>query len=527
MKNIFTNIFYFFIVLFIASNTSAHSGGTDDNGCHTDSSTGNYHCDHSSTPVSTPTPEPVPVYNCPAEKQCTQMTSCEEAKFHFSNCGNSKLDRDNDGIPCESICGISGTPETENPESSEPNPDTGFKNAIYSGRLRLNDNVCLDVAGPDLHKIGGHVQTWECNDAPNQQWYLDKNNRLINTGGLCLDVAGDDLNVPGGHVQIWECNDAPNQQWHVDENNRLANAGGLCLDVVGDDLNKNGTHVQIWHCNDAPNQQWSWDTRYLQLLSGDGMCLDISGPDLHTIGGHVQIWGCNDAHNQKWKFSNNRLLSAGGLCLDVAGPDLHTLGGHIQIWDCNDTPNQKWYLDDNYRLINGGGLCLNVAGDDLNVQGGHVQIMKCNDALNQIWYPLINTQMSANLSVSNDNCSGLSGAEYNLCQTERMRGNWKLTYQTPYNVIKYYYLVGAIQDHDIPDAYMLVGTNFYGSSEVTYDPNAQLFILVDLTPDNHIKRVFSFSLDNENSLVTGCHFQSIEDMEAGNCHPMQGVRLDS
>ncbi|WP_312958819.1 thermonuclease family protein [Stutzerimonas nitrititolerans] len=43
-------------------------------------------------------------YSCSPRKTCGQMTSCEEARFHLKQCGNRRLDRDNDGIPCESIC---------------------------------------------------------------------------------------------------------------------------------------------------------------------------------------------------------------------------------------------------------------------------------------------------------------------------------------------------------------------------------------------------------------------------------------
>lgn len=39
------------------------------------------------------------------KRTCSQMTSCEEAKFHLTQCGVKSLDRDNDGIPCESLCG--------------------------------------------------------------------------------------------------------------------------------------------------------------------------------------------------------------------------------------------------------------------------------------------------------------------------------------------------------------------------------------------------------------------------------------
>nr|WP_232487260.1 excalibur calcium-binding domain-containing protein [Azotobacter chroococcum] len=32
------------------------------------------------------------------------MASCAEAEFHLSECGNGRLDRNNDGVPCESLC---------------------------------------------------------------------------------------------------------------------------------------------------------------------------------------------------------------------------------------------------------------------------------------------------------------------------------------------------------------------------------------------------------------------------------------
>lgn len=42
-------------------------------------------------------------YSC-QKKTCSAMSSCEEAKYQLFSCGNSSLDRDKDGIPCESIC---------------------------------------------------------------------------------------------------------------------------------------------------------------------------------------------------------------------------------------------------------------------------------------------------------------------------------------------------------------------------------------------------------------------------------------
>lgn len=40
-------------------------------------------------------------YRCDGRKHCSQMKSCDEAKFFLKNCPNTKMDGDNDGIPCE------------------------------------------------------------------------------------------------------------------------------------------------------------------------------------------------------------------------------------------------------------------------------------------------------------------------------------------------------------------------------------------------------------------------------------------
>lgn len=43
-------------------------------------------------------------FACGGKSVCGDMSSCAEARFYLSECGLSKLDRDHDGIPCESIC---------------------------------------------------------------------------------------------------------------------------------------------------------------------------------------------------------------------------------------------------------------------------------------------------------------------------------------------------------------------------------------------------------------------------------------
>ena len=41
------------------------------------------------------------IYHCNGRKYCSQMRSCEEAKYFLNHCPNTKMDGDGDGIPCE------------------------------------------------------------------------------------------------------------------------------------------------------------------------------------------------------------------------------------------------------------------------------------------------------------------------------------------------------------------------------------------------------------------------------------------
>ena len=43
-------------------------------------------------------------FTCGQKQYCSQMTSCEEAKFYLDVCGLIRLDGDGDGVPCEKLC---------------------------------------------------------------------------------------------------------------------------------------------------------------------------------------------------------------------------------------------------------------------------------------------------------------------------------------------------------------------------------------------------------------------------------------
>lgn len=43
-------------------------------------------------------------FQCGGKSRCGDMSSCAEAQFYLTQCGLNRLDRDHDGIPCESLC---------------------------------------------------------------------------------------------------------------------------------------------------------------------------------------------------------------------------------------------------------------------------------------------------------------------------------------------------------------------------------------------------------------------------------------
>ena len=52
----------------------------------------------------TPAPEqsaPEGRFKCDGRTYCSQMTSCAEATYFLQNCPGTKMDGNNDGVPCE------------------------------------------------------------------------------------------------------------------------------------------------------------------------------------------------------------------------------------------------------------------------------------------------------------------------------------------------------------------------------------------------------------------------------------------
>ena len=58
----------------------------------------------SATPPAAPVAANPSGWTCGTKSTCGQMASCDEAKFHLTQCGLKSLDRDGDGVPCASLC---------------------------------------------------------------------------------------------------------------------------------------------------------------------------------------------------------------------------------------------------------------------------------------------------------------------------------------------------------------------------------------------------------------------------------------
>lgn len=92
----------FLLSAIITQAAYAHGGRTNAAGCHNNRKTGEYHCHGGS---GTGPRAAARAEGCGSKYYCREMSSCAEATHYFQDCGLGRLDGDNDGVPCESICG--------------------------------------------------------------------------------------------------------------------------------------------------------------------------------------------------------------------------------------------------------------------------------------------------------------------------------------------------------------------------------------------------------------------------------------
>lgn len=133
-------------------------------------------------------------YDC-AKKYCTQMESCAEAHHHFTVCGEGERDANNDGIPCENVCGKTleeyarrrdfapaltpdGAPQRAPEPVAPPVPGSG---------LNVNSFVPGDAIAPNAMSCGAKRRCGQMQSCTEARFYLQ------NCGVRSLDRDGDGL----------------------------------------------------------------------------------------------------------------------------------------------------------------------------------------------------------------------------------------------------------------------------------------------------------------------------------------------
>jgi endonuclease YncB( thermonuclease family) len=56
-------------------------------------------------PTAASSSRSAPPSGCGAKRTCGEMRDCAEARFYLKTCGLKRLDGDQDGVPCENLCG--------------------------------------------------------------------------------------------------------------------------------------------------------------------------------------------------------------------------------------------------------------------------------------------------------------------------------------------------------------------------------------------------------------------------------------
>lgn len=90
-------------LIVLAPQASAHSGGLNAQGCHTNRRTGDHHCHRSAGPARVPSSRPQGLVGSGAAfANCAAARSAGAAPVRRGQSGyGPHLDRDNDGVGCE------------------------------------------------------------------------------------------------------------------------------------------------------------------------------------------------------------------------------------------------------------------------------------------------------------------------------------------------------------------------------------------------------------------------------------------
>jgi GH25 family lysozyme M1 (1,4-beta-N-acetylmuramidase) len=192
---------------------------------------------------------------------------------------------------------------------------------------------CLTDAG-DSGAIGTPAETWSCNGAGDQNWWVTGG--TIQIHAKCLTAGGT---ASLSTVALAACTGAASQQWQAGTGASLVSLGsGLCLDDPSSST-ANGAALQLFTCNGGRNQKWTLPAGPV-LSQIAGKCLDNKDSSL-TAGNKVQIWPCNGTGAQRWAVQPDGTVRTSGWCLDVYHSGT-ALGSRVDLHACNGTAAQQW-----------------------------------------------------------------------------------------------------------------------------------------------------------------------------------------
>lgn len=232
---------------------------------------------------------------------------------------------------------------------------------------------CLDVDTTS----GSNVQTWDCNDAPNQQWQFQRV-ILHGYGGLCLtrpDTGPGALTLQtceGGFTQLWRLvpGEAASSMMIRAENERL------CVTVIGDV----GSQVVAEPCSgqalflpNLANQSGGFAAQtqpILPVAEPQGVRIReftfASGGEIRPVGTNDQCLDVRDVRTSDY----------------IAGKGGPRSGQLVQLFDCTESQlNQKWNFT---ASIVSGEKCLTLTGD-FEHNGSDAQALECVSSAPQRW----------------------------------------------------------------------------------------------------------------------------------------------
>jgi hypothetical protein len=170
---------------------------------------------------------------------------------------------------------------------------------VERGRIRT-----MEMTGADGKKMiaGGHVSA----GGAETPWYgrcLQKVtiHNAPEGGGKCIQPLNGDIKA-AVRLETWDCNDMPQQIFAFDTLNGRVSVGDFCVDAVGE-RSSQGIDLALAPCNGGPTQSLKAETsgNYVKLIGAEGLCVDINS-EYKGINAAVHLWQCSGAANQAWQL---------------------------------------------------------------------------------------------------------------------------------------------------------------------------------------------------------------------------------